>query len=109
VHFDFCTRRRAGAGGRWPWRNPEGGCDAGPPRVVLAVHAPDGNIAMPRTVSRGGRMSGPIVVNNPPPEGNSGSNTSVILGVVIVVVILIVVWLLFANGGPAPTPGPGAS
>jgi hypothetical protein len=109
VHFDFCTRRRGSGGGAIRRRNPEGRCDARPVRVVLAVHAPDGKIGMPRTVSRGGRMSGPIVVNNPPPEGNSGSNTSVILGVVIVVVILIVVWLLFANGGGAPTPGPRAS
>jgi hypothetical protein len=77
--------------------------------MVLAVHASGRKITMPRTVSRGGRMSGPVIVNNPPPDGNSGNNTSVILGVIIVVVILIVVWLLFANGGPAPTPGPGAS
>jgi hypothetical protein len=35
--------------------------------------------------------------------------STVVIGVIVVVVILIVVWLLFANGGPAPTTGPVAS
>jgi hypothetical protein len=106
VHCDFCISRADTVATFRLAANPEGRCEAGPPRVRSAVDVPAAKIAAPRLVSRGGRMSGPVVINNPP-EGNN--NSAIILGVVVVIVILIVVWLLFANGAPAPTPGPGAS
>lgn len=49
-------------------------------------------------------MSGPVIINNPEP---GRSNLGPILGIIALVIILVVVWLLFfANGTPAPGPGP---
>jgi uncharacterized protein HemY len=63
-------------------------------------------MAYPHPRYRGGRVSGPVVVNNAPGDG---SNTSLIIGVIVVIVVLIVLWWLFFAGGGAPAPGPGAS
>src|ERR1041384_113378 len=57
-------------------------------------------------VLRGGRVSGPVVVNNPPGDG---SNSSLIIGVVVVIIVLIVLWWLFFANGSSPSGTPASS
>jgi hypothetical protein len=74
--------------------------------VVPAFDPRTATIVAPNPELRGGRVSGPVVVNNPP--GDSG-NSSLIIGVVVVIIVLIVLWWLFFANGSAPSGTPASS
>jgi hypothetical protein len=75
--------------------------------VVPAFHPRSATIVAPNPELRGGRVSGPVVVNNPPPSDQS--NSSLIIGVVVVIIVLIVLWWLFFANGSSPSGTPASS